>query len=183
LLMMIMDTNEKLIDPTAPAMIQQHFQKLIGEQVELEIHNRDTKVTLRGLARYVGSDFLLLIVRSGFILVPLNKVVTGEHPNHGQAMEGSGHGHPNINHSLRRDLVLNFGKTVSENPQLENLFFGIPLHKFLPKLLGRRIAVTTDEAPDRIAGRLINIKPGFFTLRTATKNVQIELPKICLITF
>ncbi|MGE5481514.1 MAG: hypothetical protein ACM3VX_01220 [Bacteroidota bacterium] len=87
---------------------------------------------------------------------------------------------PDINPDLRRDLVLNFGKTVAGNPDLISTFFGLPLHLRLRQVVGSQTIVRLDR--ETVAGKLFDLDENSIKVRTALGvERQINLADVCAI--
>lgn len=106
-----------------------------------------------------------------------------------------GHHEPallNIDQQLRRDLVLHFGKVVSGNPSLINLFFGISLGLFLVRFIGCDIQVALEEENKEAAreaheniqtinGCLINAEEDAIQVEYESEILDIKIEEICFI--
>ncbi|SOC37474.1 hypothetical protein [Ureibacillus acetophenoni] len=85
----------------------------------------------------------------------------------------------NADQDTRRELAFNFGEFVSKNADIENLFFGIPLHKALKKYEGKEVKIRTDK--ERHFGTLIETRDGKIQIQNKKKKQEIDINTICYI--
>lgn len=85
----------------------------------------------------------------------------------------------NADQETRRELAFNFGEFVSKNSDIENLFFGIPLHKALKKYEGKEVKIRTDK--ERHFGTLIDTREGRIQIQNKNKKQEIDINTICYI--
>jgi hypothetical protein len=85
-----------------------------------------------------------------------------------------------VNRKVRRELAFNFGDFVSKNPELVNLFFGIPLFKQLKEFLGKDVKVKIFD--EEIVGTLVKVDEGSLRiLKKNDKEMEINLNEICFV--
>lgn len=83
------------------------------------------------------------------------------------------------NQATRRELTFNFGEFVSENKDLINLFFGIPLYVQLKEFLGKDVKGKTDEA--FFCGTLVKADNGNIQILNKMGEEDISIDEICFI--
>lgn len=77
----------------------------------------------------------------------------------------------------RRELAFNFGEYVSKNPNLINLFFGIPLFLKLKQFLGNDVKVKTFE--EFYYGTLICVDEGTIVVKNKNGEKNININEVC----
>ncbi len=86
-----------------------------------------------------------------------------------------------VDRKVRRELAFNFGEFVAKNPELVNLFFGIPLYKQMKEFLGEDVKVKTFN--EDIVGTLVKVEEGSIQVlkKDDGKEIQINLNEVCYI--
>ena len=83
------------------------------------------------------------------------------------------------NQATRREMTFNFGEFVSKNPDLVNLFFGIPLHRQLKQFLGKDVKGKTGE--ELFCGTLVKVDEGTIRILNKTGEEDINIDELCFI--
>ena len=129
-------------DPDNRRQLQLHFLsirgadvilKVICEEQEIEENEQETKRSIiekKGKIFTAGRDFIQINQVGSSVFVLYDQLISVardecEHVKH-QEQELI-----DVDRKVRRELAFNFGDFVSKNPELVNLFFGIPLFKQL----------------------------------------------------
>ena len=80
---------------------------------------------------------------------------------------------------LRRNLVLNFGATVSQSPVLINEFFGLTLSVLLITYIGHNVTIFIEN--DTITGVITKVDSETISLSCEKSHEVIPLANICKI--
>jgi len=83
------------------------------------------------------------------------------------------------NQATRRELTFNFGEFVSKQPDLVNLFFGIPLHVQLKEFIGKDVKGQSGE--QFFYGTLVKVDNGNIQILNKMGEVNINIDELCFI--
>jgi hypothetical protein len=142
------------------------------------------QVDLVGTLQDAGKDFVQLerVGRSTFILFEkvcsIRRVTAPDGVEPGHKQESI-----NLDTCTRREIILNFGKIVSGDPNLINIFFGLPLHLRLVSFQGCKVEVKIEnsEEPEVIQGMLSASEEKYIQVQKNNQLEQINFNKICFI--
>jgi len=172
------------VDPKNKRELQLRLRKLRGLLMRVAVECRNIQVDLVGTLQDAGKDFVQLerVGRSTFILFEkvcyIRRVIApgGVEPGHKQELI-------NLDTCTRREIILNFGKIVSGDPNLINTFFGLPLHLRLVSFQGCKVEVKIEnsEEPEVIQGILSASEEKYIQVQTNNQLEQINFNKICFI--
>lgn len=160
--------------------LRMHFRMLSGILVEVEFDCNDSKESIKGLLKDAGRDFLEIEDIGKKYFIPYQQICA---LNSNDYNSSKNHGHTkleDIDECLRRDIVLNFGEVVSENPNLINIFFGIPLHLQLVQFIGCKTLARIEGRPNVVEGILIKSKKDKIYIKISDKNIEeINIIHVC----
>lgn len=162
--------------------LQRRLRKLRGLQAQIRVAHRQP-ATVVGTIVEAGRDFLHLEQNGRRLFVPFRRIAelkrTAEPPCDERQPELLC-----LDDSSRRSLVLCFGSTVAGDPQLINLFFGIPLWLQTLEFAGCEVQVKTDDpAPlSQVKGRLAGADEHALHVQAQKKMIQIPWEKIGTVT-
>lgn len=101
---------------------------------------------MEGVVHLVGRNFVELSNISRKILIPFNRICViltkrryDPHAHEPALID--------IDPCFRRELTFNFGETVANDPEFIQLFFRIPLSKYLEKFSEEKLTFYTDKGP------------------------------------
>lgn len=181
-------------DPNNTRQLQLHFLRLRGEIVkaqilygvdnvdedeeeQFELLENDHCKLLNKIGRLAtaGRDFLQLngVGSTTFILYDHLLSVTREHKCDDDEDIAEFH---DATQETRRQLAFNFGEFVGKNPDLINLFFGISLHRFLKKYVGKDVKIKMPNR--RITGLLLATDEEKVTIANHMGEIEIDLKDI-----
>ena len=166
-------------DPNNMRAFQLHLRRLRGFLLQVNGDCGTDEIPVVGILKDAGRDFLELETFGRCIFIPFKRIclirwVPGEHQGHQPALI-------NLDECSRRDLVLNFGKVVSGDPNLINIFFGLPLHLRLITFLGCRVEVETENSGELIQGVLSDSQEIYIQIQTDNQLEQVNFNKLCVI--
>ena len=183
----INDLLRTLSNPRSPnnlTALRLHFIKLRGITAKVVYDCNDNTGSIEGLLKEAGRDFIQIESAGEKHYIPYMRIcelqydsceeMHLEHESHQELID--------IDPCLRREIVLNFGETVIKNPNLINIFFGIPLYLELLKLLDCRIAVKVLGQNDDIVGILIGSAEDKICIKINKLVQEIKIAEICKVT-
>jgi hypothetical protein len=159
--------------------LQLHFLELNGILVRVKVKGQEKHEEVGSLIT-AGKNFITLNTVGKRVLIPFVKIDSLQY-------EGKDHDKKHhqdlihLNRQIKRELVLHFGEVVSRNPELVNLFFGIPLHLMLVQYKERMVNLKVEEKSDLVSGKLVEVEENSLHISRNDETVQIPLDKISLI--
>lgn len=170
--------NER--DPDNLRQLQLHFRSLRGIMVKVDVICNKKTEQIDGKIEEAGKNFIQLNKEGQTTFILFERIFTITQDEVGKAIEEQEL--LNIDNCDRRNITFSFGETVSCNPFLINLFFGIPLFVQLIPKLGSRVLVQ-EEGKEKIRGRLIGTEEGHLKVKVKKNKVkQINFNKLCFLT-
>lgn len=136
--------------------LRNHFNRLRGVLMRVNVECTGFKEDIVGVLKEVGENYLLINSVGKKDFIPFNKVCYVKQDisdEHGYIHMGH-HELINIGPCLRRNLTLNFGAVVAFNPELFNIFFGIPFHRRLLDFLNCKVILKV-EGEELLEGTLL----------------------------
>lgn len=163
-------------DPQNLSGLRLHFRKLKGMLVDVEVDCNNTKETITGLLKNAGRDHLEIeaVGKRHFILYQRVCKVERNSNNH-ECEYSESHVHnelEGISKYLRQDIVLNFGKVVSKDPELINIFFGIPLYLQLVNFIGCKVKINIEDSLAVVNGTLVESTKDKICIKTLEDNIE-----------
>lgn len=167
-------------DPENLAGLRLHFRKLRGILIEVDFDCGDSKESIKGLLKDAGRDFLEIEDIGKRFYIPYQRICM-LNSNHCESSEEHGSMElEDIDECLRRDIILNFGKVVSADPNLINIFFGIPLYLQLVQFIGCQIMVGIEGESNIIDGKLVSSMKDKICINTLGDTLkEIKIANIC----
>lgn len=157
-----------------------HFRQMRGLIVRMAAECGDEPVEVLGGVKDAGRDWVQIDTVGPQFFIPFDRICS---------VAGSGSGTPpahlapsllDIDPCLRRNLILRFEETVAGNPELINIFFGLPLHGRLVSLIGRQVLIRTPG--EAVEGRLCASEERFIQVQVAEDRVrQINPADVCFV--
>lgn len=167
-------------DPDNKRALQFRLRKLRGLLMQVNVNCGSEITQVEGVLKDAGRDFLQLETFGRCIFALFNRLCSL------RWVIGSGeiHGHEpaliDLDTCSRRALILDFGKVVSGDPNLINIFFGIPLHLRLISFLGCRVEVETENSGEIVQGVLSDSQERYVHIQTDQKIEQINFNQLCV---
>lgn len=160
-----------------------YFRKLRGMIVKVGIDCGNATGCIEGLLKEAGRDFVEIEKVGNIQYVPFLRICEVQsNPSEDMEMGHMGQELIDIEPCLRRSIVLNFGETVANNPELINIFFGIPLFAELAKFIGCNIKVRTMGEAELIEGVLVDTKIDKICVKVNHEIEQINIEDIFKVT-
>lgn len=168
-------------NPENTRQLQLHLLKLQGLHVSVKIkfnfketRERNIRKILenqtidsieekKGVLGSTGRDFIQLDTKSGCIFILFERLASITRLNNDQE-----HKQDAKERKVNKELVLNFGEFVSTQPNLINLFFGIPLHTLLQNYIGENVEVKTDK--QIVSGTLVTVDETNLQIKNPSKS-------------
>lgn len=184
----IHEINEFLLAVGTPRPLRNREQlrhrvrRLIGITVRVAVscEGNPAAVEVSGGLKDVGRDFIQVDTVGPQTFMPFDRICTITRTDTGPLPPRQGGALRHIDPVLRRNLILRFGETVACDPELINIFFGLPLHLRLTRFLGQQAFVQTDG--QSFEGPLCAAEEEFIHVQVAENRVrQINLADICFI--
>lgn len=149
-----------------------HFRRLRGVLARVNVECNSSQEHIIGRLKDAGRDYIELdtVGQREFIL--FQRICSFTHAA-AETCEKFYIHEPellDIDPCLRRDLVLNFGKVVSSNPELFNIFFGLPLHLRLLQEIDCKVEVRMEAKEKLIKGILTSSQEKFIEVKTNEKK-------------
>ena len=147
---------------------------------EMDAHEHKMKVDVikkHGKIATAGRDFIQINPVGSFIFIPYNRLifikrdecdVPEREPEFLDA-----------DRKTRRELAFNFGEFVKKDPDLVNLFFGIPLFKQLKEFIGEDVKVRVGEYI--LSGLLVCVDEGSIQLQCRKEKIEVDMNDICFV--
>ena len=160
--------------------IQFNFKGLRERTIRKILENEavDSTEEIMGVLGISGRDFIQLDTNSGCIFIVYERLAS-------VTRSENDHEHKPDMHAqkINKELVFNFGKYVSTQPDLINLYFGIPLHMLLQDYVGENVVVKTDQ--QIVSGTLVTIDETTVQIKIANMSriKKIPLQDICYFKF
>lgn len=159
-------------------MLNKFFKHNRFRQVEVFSHLKGEILHTVGKAYVVGRDFVLIKTLFQRIWIPYSVIQTAKSP-FGIPDISNSHQHINYDPELRRKLLTQFGKEVSEKEDLRQQFFEQLLETNLRYRKGYRLRV--DLETEEFKGKLTEAKNGSLYLKSTNHIEKIPIQKIQLI--
>jgi hypothetical protein len=170
--------NER--DPENQRQLQLHFLELHGGLVRVRVKCLEKQYEEVGSLMTAGKNFIMLNTVGKRVLIPFLKIVSLQYE--GKDQDKKHHQDLiHLNRQIKRELVLHFGEFVSRNPELVNLFFGIPLHLMLVQYKDRMVNLKVEDKSDVVSGKIVEVEENFLQILKNDETVQIPIEKICLL--
>lgn len=160
-----------------------HFNKIRGIIVKVVFDCDNSKESVEGLLREAGRDFLEVEVVGQRYFIPYTRIceVQSNPCAEMESEQGSHRELIDIDPCLRREIVLNFSQVVSKDPELINIFFGIPLFLELAKFICCRITVKTLGKPEAIMGILADTAEDKLCIKVDNEIQEININEIGIV--
>ncbi|WP_281883472.1 hypothetical protein [Paenibacillus sp. YYML68] len=172
-------------EPDNLSSLRLRLRSMRGIAVEVFYACNEEEKLAKGQLQDAGADYVQLC-RSGRIsFIPYTRMLSLIRSK--RHVPIAGHHHHSVmdlDPKLKRQLVLEFGCTVSCRPELLNIFFGIPLSLRLVSYLEEEVEVITDRDDERaiIRGTLTESDEQALGVRTAPgRVVRVQLERVCLV--
>jgi hypothetical protein len=170
-------------DPDNKRVLQLRLRELRGLLMQVTVACGNEQIQLVGTLKDAGRDFIQLETFGRFTFVLYERIcsirrVTGQTEEHGHQPELI-----DLDTCSRRAIVLDFGRVVSCDPNLINIFFGLPLHLRLISFLGCRVEAKTENSGEEelIEGKLSDSQEIYIHVQTDSQLEQINFNKLCFI--
>lgn len=171
--------------------LQLHFLDMSGKKVSAEIickfknheadefsKNSSKAISLKGKIANAGKDFLQINQNGSSVFIFYKNLLAIKRDNSSEGFDEESE-FIDANQNLRRTLAFNFGEFVSKNPNLVNLFFGIPLYKMLKQYLGKDVDIFTKEK--KFLGTLTKVEEGNVKIFEKDRERNIAIDEICFL--
>lgn len=148
----------------------------LTEDGEQNLTNQRMKlVCKKGKLANAGRDFIQINPIGSSLFILYRNLLSIERDECDD--EGSEPKFIDADQETRRELAFNFGVFVSNNADIENLFFGIPLYKALIKYVGKEVKVRTNE--ECLNGVLVQTGEGRIQILNKETKRDININSIC----
>ena len=160
-----------------------HLRMLLGLEIRVELECNGEKIKETGVLLDAGKDFLVIKKGNTQYFMMYQRICSIEHQGESEFIPME----PeliNIDDQLRKDLILHFGEVVSKNPDLINLFFGIPLFLQFQFLLGSMVTVHVVDGSivKEVTGPLIDSRDGQIVVESVgNQRETIGINEICFV--
>ncbi|AGK55890.1 hypothetical protein [Bacillus sp. 1NLA3E] len=171
-------SNER--NPNNQRQLQLHLLDLRDILIRVKVYCQEKQIEEVGTLVTAGKNFIKLNTVGKRVFILFNKIDSLQYEEcntekkHQQELI-------HLNRQLKRELVLHFGEFVSGEPELVNLFFGIPIHLMLFQFVGCQVEVMVEDKSEAISGQLLNADENFLHLLNKEEMEQIPFAKACLI--
>jgi hypothetical protein len=170
--------NER--NPDHQRQLQLHFLELHGILVRVKVKCQEVQHEEVGSLMTAGKNFIELNTVGKRVLIPFEKIDSLQYE--GKDQDKKHHQDLiHLNRQIKRELVLHFGEVVSRNPELVNLFFGIPLHLMLVHYKDRMVNLKVEKLSNGVSGKLVEVEGNSLQIFKNDETVQIPLEKVCLL--
>lgn len=161
--------------------LRAHFRKLRGILLRIKVGCENNREMVIGILEQAGRDFLMLRNIENMFFIPYNRICF----IHSSPMDHTSREHEpellNIDPCLRTEIVLNFGRVVSSDPNLVNIFFGVPLYLQLVTFFGCSVMVAVEGESEIVEGVIIESTEKAIHLQIDNQIRQINIDEICSI--
>lgn len=147
---------------------------------EMDAHEHKVKMDVikkHGKIATAGRDFIQINPVGSFIFIPYDRLISVKRdecdvPEREPEFLDA-------DRKTRRELAFNFGEFVKKDPDLVNLFFGIPLFKQLKEFVGEDVKVLVGEYI--LSGLLVCVDEDDIQLQYRGEKVKVDLGDICFV--
>ena len=170
--------TKRMQDEEDPIQAMRQDIDLPDEEADGHEHKMKVDVIKKhGKIATAGRDFIQINPVGSFIFIPYNRLifikrdecdVPEREPEFLDA-----------DRKTRRELAFNFGEFVKKDPDLVNLFFGIPLFKQLKEFIGEDVKVRVGEYI--LSGLLVCVDEGSIQLQCREEKIEIDMGDICFV--
>ena len=150
-----------------------------GAEIHVNLQCEKLKVQ-KGKLIFIGLNFLIMDNKNGNRIIPYQNISKIEVKKKSKARDQISHDSFDDlvkDPFLRRDLVLNFGATVSQSPVLINEFYGLTLSVLLLTYIDHEVMIFTGN--DIITGVIVKVDSETISLTCKKSQEVIPLANIC----
>ena len=160
------------------AQVTRHNMGMQDEEMDAREHPMKVEVVRKhGKIATAGRDFIQINPVGSSIFIPYVQLISVKRDECDVAER-----EPEFldaDRETRRELAFNFGEFVKKDPDLINLFFGIPLFKQLKEFVGEDVKVLVGEYI--LSGLLVCVEEDNMQLQCQKEKVEVNLDDICFV--
>lgn len=160
------------------AQVMRQDVDMPDEEMDAQEHKMKMDVIKKhGKIATAGRDFIQINPVGSFIFIPYNRLISIKRdecdvPEREPEFLDA-------DRKTRRELAFNFGEFVKKDPDLVNLFFGIPLFKQLKEFIGEDVKVRVGEYI--LSGLLVCVDEESIQLQCREEKVEVDIRDVCFV--